>query len=595
MSGARALRNAEGNRTSLLASKDKNDKKRGSLKKRPTHKFMKFLERSEGIGSKYNFRDDGDLANQLASSSAVFAESGRMQGKQQQQMAVFEQEDFDLEKFSELQLTNLTEKGIGTLKNGLASLQDHSEEEAQQVILGSYSAFVDACEGVAQVDSKFEQLRVLITGTTSLANELKRAVQPGSGRLINESSELITLSPSIDLTNKPTNRLGSVLEELDVSIAERDFPVASKLLIEADKELEVIHKREYVSADLEIDERRQRIVILVENQLQDPTLGAQDRHYLLQTLSSVAGDVHAVESLLNLHSLQIAQSLQMQVKPHRSGVSEHEGADYAGSLAQCTFHGIGLAVEDFRSIFNSSNSSQLCPLLTQWAEKEARKCAEMIDRNSLSAFGAVGGLSAIVDTISISLVFAQALNNTHSIYLMPFLRKELWSTLEGMIQKFFVTTADEICVSVHDEMSVFWKSSSPWDRQSTASETGPPLESAQLLIERLRYLCGVLRPLWCGLARAPMKSGIKLLINSLVEALANDVKEKSSDEMDTNILDQMCEWLMNTIATLVEDLVPKELTQLERKIGVIFTKNELDCFVNNAATALGLEQIKEGF
>jgi len=312
------------------------------------------------------------------------------------------------------------------------------------VILGSYSAFVNACEGVAQVDSKFQELRVLITGTTSLANELKRAVQPGYGRLINENPELMTLSPSIDLTNKAANHLALILEELDVAIAERDFPVASKLLLEADKELESNDRRDHLSADLEIEDRRQKIVKLVENQLQDPTLGAHDRHLLLQTLISVAGEVHAIEFLLSLHSVQIGQTLQEQVKPHRSGVSEHEGADYAGNLAQLTFHGIGLAVEDFRSVFQSSNSSQLCPLLSQWAEKETRKCAELIDRNSLSAFSAVGGLSAIVDTVSIALVFAQALSNSHSIHLMPILRKELWSTIEGMMQKYLATTADEI-------------------------------------------------------------------------------------------------------------------------------------------------------
>lgn len=120
------------------------DKKRGSLKKRPTKKFMIFREKSEGLMSRGNFRDDGDLANQLAATNAVIAgvslhsdvfvfylilESGRMMGRQQDKMAVFEQEDFNLDKFSETQLANLTEKGMGNLKNDLSSLQDRCEQE----------------------------------------------------------------------------------------------------------------------------------------------------------------------------------------------------------------------------------------------------------------------------------------------------------------------------------------------------------------------------------------------------------------------------------------------------------------------------------
>ena len=68
-----------------------------------------------------------------------------------------------------------------------------------------------------------------------------------------------------------------------------------------------------------MDERRQTIVQLLESQLQDLTLGAHDQHSLLQTLSSVAGDVHALNFLLSLHTSQIANDLQQLPKPHRTG------------------------------------------------------------------------------------------------------------------------------------------------------------------------------------------------------------------------------------------------------------------------------------
>lgn len=68
-----------------------------------------------------------------------------------------------------------------------------------------------------------------------------------------------------------------------------------------------------------MDARRQTIVQLIESALQDPTLGAQDQRTLLQTLASVAGDVHALNFLLVLHSGQISNDLQQLPRPHRTG------------------------------------------------------------------------------------------------------------------------------------------------------------------------------------------------------------------------------------------------------------------------------------
>ena len=111
-----------------------------------------------------------------------------------------------------------------------------------------------------------------------------------------------------------------------------------------------------------------------------------------------------------------------------AGESENEGADYSGSLSQCSFHGIGLAVENFRSVYGSTAAAPLCSILTQWAECEAKKCAEAIQNNALSAFA---GPSSVVSSVAMSLVYAHALKNTHSINLVTVLRKVFWPTIEG--------------------------------------------------------------------------------------------------------------------------------------------------------------------
>lgn len=186
--------------------------------------------------------------------------------------------------------------------------------------------------------------------------------------------------------------------------------------------------RSILSLECSVDERRQIIVQLLENQLQDPTLGPHDQHALLQILASVAGEVHALDYLLALHTAQISKAFQKLPKPHRTGESENEGAEYSGSLSQSCFHGIGLAVEDFHSVFGNTAAAPLCSILAQWADSETKKCAETIHSHALSAFS---GLSAMVQCIAMTLIYAQCLKTSHSINLTPVIQKVFWPTLES--------------------------------------------------------------------------------------------------------------------------------------------------------------------
>lgn len=109
-------------------------------------------------------------------------------------------------------------------------------------IHGSYALFVDACDGVAEVESQFQHLRVLVAGTTTLANELKRAIQNSAIRHGPDATEggLTMTHLSKELSNTLNIRTLTVLEELDVAIAERDFQVAKKLLVESDGEIDEV-------------------------------------------------------------------------------------------------------------------------------------------------------------------------------------------------------------------------------------------------------------------------------------------------------------------------------------------------------------------
>ena len=135
-----------------------------------------------------------------------------------------------------------------------------------------------------------------------------------------------------------------------------------------------------------------------------------------------------------------------------AGESENEGADYSGSLSQCSFHGIGLAVESFRSVFGSSAAAPLCSILTQWAECEAKKCAEAVQNNALSAFA---GLSSVVSSVAMSLVYAHALKNTHSIDLVTVLHKVFWPTIEGRGPLDVANAGSDFCMTDRLRCEVF--------------------------------------------------------------------------------------------------------------------------------------------
>lgn len=285
------------------------------------------------------------------------------------------------------------------------------------------------------------------------------------------------------------------------------------------------------------------------------------------------------------------------------GESESEGADYSGNLSQGCCHGIGLAVEDFRSVFGGSAGAPLCSILSQWADAEARKCAEAIQSNALSSFA---GLSAVVSSIAMSLVYAQALRNTHAINIIPAIRKALWPTIEGsppchspkrirpviegLIDRFFASMGDEASAMVEDEVSELTTTSSLTDQQTSPSDR-LMLGSGRLFVDRLRYLCSMLRPLWTMNIGASLRTGLQTHLLQYIETLATHVRDKATDGTSSATIDRISEWLMTVVANLVENNIPTELSPLEFKSQTILTKKDITRIVDKAAEMFGMVSV----
>lgn len=57
------------------------------------------------------------------------SDSGHLVGRLQDKLELFENDDFDVEAFTQEYAAHLTEKGLNALRGDLVTLQDHCEEE----------------------------------------------------------------------------------------------------------------------------------------------------------------------------------------------------------------------------------------------------------------------------------------------------------------------------------------------------------------------------------------------------------------------------------------------------------------------------------
>lgn len=113
--------------------------------------------------------------------------------------------------------------------------------QVHHVIHGQYPAFVTACQGVEELGVQFQQLRALIAGSSTLVNDLKRVAQSAAPKV--ESNENASNQPLIASSKQQYTALDTALEELGVTIAERDFRVVTKLLRVAEEaSIEVSYK-----------------------------------------------------------------------------------------------------------------------------------------------------------------------------------------------------------------------------------------------------------------------------------------------------------------------------------------------------------------
>ncbi|GMH36056.1 hypothetical protein BSKO_03924 [Bryopsis sp. KO-2023] len=560
-------------------------KKKFSLTQ-PTRKLWGAFQRE--TEKRLSTEDAGpSLRGSALGGAAGVADSGHLIGTRRDKLGLFEDDDFDVEIFTDECMAHLTEKGLDTLREDLTTLQETCEEEVQRVIHGQYPAFVKACEGVGELEVQFQQLRTLIAGSVSLVNDLKRASQPGAHKLDVHDDTLVP--PVVASTKQGGRALESVLEELDVAVAERDFHVVKKLLRAGEEALTEAAPDAMSGLEYMIETRREKIVNLLESQLHDPTLGTHDQHHLFRVLVGVAGDVHTLKLLLNIHSQQLRQVEQHLLKPHRAGGSDPNGTDYVGSLSQCLFHTISHAIEDFQAIFTSPMPG-LRSNLVVWARAETRHCCNLMKQHALSALAGPSGLASTVHCVSLALVYAMTLEEGQQLSLVNVVRTEVWGYVEGVLGQHFQSCADSLSTHVREELDNLVSSPIAWATASPrpSGRTGAlHLACATRLLDEIDGVVDLLRPLGHPCLREPVLDGVDKLFHSFTGALIKCLADRVGDES----MGVSLEGIMDTVAVMAERSIPKALSKLEGSTGRMGGAEMLQCHVDELARFLGMQEV----
>eukprot|EP00803_Ostreobium_quekettii_P006811 evm.model.scf_585EXC.2 EVM.evm.TU.scf_585EXC.2 scf_585EXC:16025-22032(-) len=211
-----------------------------SLAQRTARKLNEYLKRSDSTSKGGH---EGQEFRKEVLGATVVAESGQMIGSRRDKIQLFEDDLFNADAFSRAAMANLTEKALDTLRGDLTALQEHCEEEVHRVVQSNYPAFVQACEGAADLEAQFQQVRSQLTHWSAIISDLKQAVQPASakfGPTLSKSISEASLGDGgaalgqLDSLSREVPFLAELLDELDIGIAERDFVAAAKALDRAD-------------------------------------------------------------------------------------------------------------------------------------------------------------------------------------------------------------------------------------------------------------------------------------------------------------------------------------------------------------------------
>eukprot|EP00250_Pteridium_aquilinum_P014036 c21737_g1_i1 orf=432-2726(-) len=345
-----------------------------------------------------------------------------------------------------------TEKGIRLLCSELLKLKKASAEEMRKNVFANYTAFIRTSQELGELELELTTMQALINTHAALVRDLLEGVHlqstpnvigvTGSGNLLKEEKG----GKKMELED----RFHALSDAFDVYLAEHRVDDAVSALHEAEIMVSEAHSDEiepsttsYFSSVL--FEKKSRLVAhLVKTAWELPVHG-YELHQLVSHLNKLGEVSHAHTLLLKSYRSRI----QNGVNSLRPTCSWYAGA-YVTNLAQLYFSTILQASYDSIRIFG--NAPAFASELVLWACKETEDYVFLVRKHISSFSVAACGISAVVDSIQISLGYCTLLEK-QGLLLCPLILKSLKPCVEGCLDK---------CVRRMEEAIIVYCASDNW-------------------------------------------------------------------------------------------------------------------------------------
>lgn len=517
-------------------------------------------------------------------------------------LRMFEKAEFEVEDFMQKHYKNLNDKEVEAARIDLENLLEYCSQELHKVVHKNYKLFLDACQGVGEMEEKIQLLRNQVNGISAIVEDLKVA----KATVVKHGSTPSTFANISNISTKPTTQAEEVeqqmqqlFQRLDVAVAERDFQAVRELLAVGKDAMALLEdERDSLAADVpdfiswqhqleaQLAERKQKMIKVVERILSESTTSLQEVRSATRVLSHLVGSSHAASVMLHCHSQKIKQQQALLLKMHSSGGGDPDGTEYAGGLAQRTFIAVGRAADDVSGVFGAG-CQEVQALFTVWATKEAKQCASLLRRHALSPFAAPSGLQASVQCVALAVVFCSVLEHTHGLSLVAAFSGEVLPHIEGVLKRHVRRLGEELRASAGEELNTLAMqcisqgggAGSWW-----SSGSGLTLISSGTLVSEVKAMVETLQPLGSPRVAAAVRKAVLELFSAITQAAASTFArffqaEKSYDQ----VLRGLAEALMRHLGTVVEAQLPAAVAPLDVYTSPLCDVEQLDGMLDTVA------------
>lgn len=161
----------------------------------------------------------------------------------------------------------------------------------------------------------------------------------------------------------------------------------------------------------------------------------------------------------------------------------------------------------------------------------------------------------------------------------------------GVLDHHFRAIADSISAHGREELDNLISSPTAWSASPTPSPSSNTLylSSAARLLSEIEAVVDLLSPIAHTSLQRSLLKGIDCAFSSFTTALERGLK----DQLNSTSITGSLERILDSVALMVEQLIPQTLSRLENAIGCMPGTEFLQKYVDNLAMALGMQEIDE--